>query len=123
MDKLDEMFRLRQDFMESMKKSKPGIYPEWPVDISEKASQQLLRDTALKGVEEMFEALGHLKNWKPHRTTEITEFDRDEFLEEIVDAFNYFFSILVLTGVTSDELYDTYVKKDDIIHKRLQTGY
>ena len=123
MDKLDEMFRLRQAFMESMKSSKPGIYPSWPVDISEKESQQLLRDTALKGVEEMFEALGHLKNWKPHRTTEITEFDRDEFLEEIVDAFNYFFSILVLTGVTSDELYDTYVKKDDIIHKRLQTGY
>jgi len=123
MDKLDEMFRLRQSFMEAMKEVKPGIYPSWPVDISEKESQQLLRDTALKGVEEMFEALGHLKNWKPHRTTEITEFDRDEFLEEIVDAFNYFFSILVLTGVTSDELFNTYVKKDDIIHKRLQTGY
>ena len=123
MDKLDEMFRLRQSFMEAMKDAKPGIYPSWPVDISEKESQQLLRDTALKGVEEMFEALGHLKNWKPHRTTEITEFDRDEFLEEIVDAFNYFFSILVLTGVTSDELFNTYVKKDDIIHKRLQTGY
>ena len=123
MDKLDEMFRLRRSFMESMKELKPGIYPDWPVDISEKESQQLLRDTALKGVEEMFEALGHLKNWKPHRATEITEFDRDEFLEEIVDAFNYFFSILVLTGVTSDELFNTYVKKDDIIHKRLQTGY
>ena len=123
MDKLDEMFRLRQSFMEAMKEAKPEIYPSWPVDISEKESQQLLRDTALKGVEEMFEALGHLKNWKPHRTTEITEFDRDEFLEEIVDAFNYFFSILVLTGVTSDELFNTYVKKDDIIHKRLQTGY
>ena len=123
MDKLDEMFRLRQSFMEAMKNAKPGIYPSWPVDISEKESQQLLRDTALKGVEEMFEALGHLKNWTQHRTTEITEFDRDEFLEEIVDAFNYFFSILVLTGVTSDELFNTYVKKDDIIHKRLQTGY
>ena len=123
MDKLDEMFRLRQSFMEAMKTAKPGIYPSWPVDISEKESQQLLRDTALKGVEEMFEALGHLKNWKPHRTTEITEFDRDEFLEEIVDAFNYFFSILVLTGVTSDKLFNTYVKKDDIIHIRLQTGY
>ena len=71
----------------------------------------------------MFEALGHLKNWKPHRNTEIEEFDRDEFLEEIVDAFNYFLSILVLTGVTSEELFATYVKKDDIIHKRLQTGY
>tara|TARA_B100000941_G_C28384814_1_gene489396 strand:- start:345 stop:716 length:372 start_codon:yes stop_codon:yes gene_type:complete len=123
MDKLDQMFRLRELFMESMKEAKPGIYPEWPVDIKQKENQQLLRDTALKGVEEMFEALGHLKNWKPHRNTEIEEFDRDEFLEEIVDAFNYFLSILVLTGVTSEELFATYVKKDDIIHKRLQTGY
>jgi len=123
MDKLDQMFKLRELFMESMKEAKPGIYPDWPVDIKQKESQQLLRDTALKGVEEMFEALGHLKNWKPHRNTEIEEFDRDEFLEEIVDAFNYFLSILVLTGVTSEELFATYVKKDDIIHKRLQTGY
>ena len=123
MDKLDEMFRLREAFMYAMRESKPDIYPDWPVEINEKKSQQLLRDTALKGVEEMFEALGHLKNWKPHRNTEITEFDHEEFLEEIVDAFNYFFSILVLTGVTSDELYSTYVKKDNIIHQRLQTGY
>ena len=122
MDKLDQMFKLRELFMESMKEAKPGIYPDWPVDIKQKENQQLLRDTALKGVEEMFEALGHLKNWKPHRNTEIEEFDRDEFLEEIVDAFNYFLSILVLTGVTSEELFATYVKKDDIIHKRLQTG-
>ena len=123
MDKLDQMFKLRELFMESMKEAKPGIYPDWPVDIKQKENQQLLRDTALKGVEEMFEALGHLKNWKPHRNTDIEEFDRDEFLEEIVDAFNYFLSILVLTGVTSEELFATYVKKDDIIHKRLQTGY
>tara|TARA_A100001035_G_C27763088_1_gene492256 strand:+ start:1077 stop:1448 length:372 start_codon:yes stop_codon:yes gene_type:complete len=123
MDKLDQMFKLRELFMETMKEAKPGIYPDWPVDIKQKENQQLLRDTALKGVEEMFEALGHLKNWKPHRNTEIEEFDRDEFLEEIVDAFNYFLSILVLTGVTSEELFATYVKKDDIIHKRLQTGY
>ena len=123
MDKLDEMFRLRESFMSAMKEARPGTYPDWPVEIDKKQSQQLLRDTALKGVEEMFEALGHLKNWKPHRNTEITEFDHDEFLEEIVDAFNYFFSILVLTGVTSDELYSTYVKKDGIIHQRLRTGY
>ena len=109
--------------MHLIKEKYPDSYKDWPLDISEKSSQVLLRDTALKGVEEMFEALGHLKNWKPHRSTEITEFDRDEFLEEIVDAFNYFFSILVLTGVTSEELFNTYVKKDDIIHKRLQSGY
>ena len=123
MDKLDEMFRLRRAFMESMKESKPGIYPEWPVDISEKESQQLLRDTALKGVEEMFEALGHLKNWKPHRDTELPEFDREEFLEEVVDAFNYFFSVLVLMGIDADELYASYLNKDNIIRDRLKSKY
>ena len=122
-DKLAEMFRLREQFMISMDKINPEIYPEWPVSLTEKKSQQILRDTALKGVEEMFEALQHLKNWKPHRSTEIKEFDREEFLEEVVDAFNYFLSLLVMTGVTSEELFDAYAKKDSIIHQRLKTGY
>ena len=122
-DMLKEMFRLREGFMLAMTKINPNIHPTWPVDLTDKASQQILRDTALKGVEEMFEALQHLKNWKPHKQTEIKEFDREEFLEEVVDAFNYFFSLLVLTGVDADELFDAYIKKDRIIHDRLRTGY
>ena len=109
--------------MHHIEQVKPGTYPEWPVDITTKASQQIVRDLALKGVEEMFEALGHLKNWKPHRNTENTEINQDEFLEEVVDAFNYFLSMLVLVGVKPDDLYDAYVKKDKKIHKRLETGY
>ena len=122
-DKLDQMFFLRESFMAAMKSKNPKIFPEWPVDITDKAAQQHLRDTALKGVEEMFEALQHLKNWKPHRSTEIKDFNRDEFLEEVVDAFNYFLSLLVMTGVTSEELFNAYSKKDEIIHERLKTGY
>lgn len=122
-DKLDVMFSLRESFMKALKEKKPNEYPVWPIDLSDKKSQQHARDMALRGVEEMFEALQHLKNWKPHRETQITEFDRDEFVEEVVDAFNYFFSVLVLTGVTSDELFKMYKKKDMIIRDRLNTGY
>lgn len=122
-DKLDVMFSLRESFMKALKEKNPNEYPEWPIDLSDKQSQQHARDMALRGVEEMFEALQHLKNWKPHRQTQITEFDRDEFVEEVVDAFNYFFSVLVLTGVTSDELFRMYKKKDMIIRDRLNTGY
>jgi hypothetical protein len=122
-DKLDSIFELRKKFIRHIEDVKPGSYPEWPIDITSKTSQQLVRDLALKGVEEMFEALGHLKNWKPHRSTENPEVDRAEFLEEIVDAFNYFFSMLILVGVSSDDLYDAYVKKDKKIHARLESGY
>ena len=124
MDKLDKMFELRESFMMRLKEANPdGASPGWPIDLLDKGSQQHVRDMALRGVEEMFEALQHLKNWKPHKKTEVSEFNREEFLEEIVDAFNYFLSLLVLTGVTSDELFQSYVKKDGKIHERLKNGY
>jgi len=122
-DRLSEIFDRRESFMNKLRESIPDSSPEWPVDLSLKENQQHVRDMALRGVEEMFEALQHLKNWKPHRRTEIREFDRDEFLEEIVDAFNYFLSILVLTGFDENDLISAYRKKDDIINQRLETGY
>ena len=76
---LREMFEMRKRFMESLNDTFPGTYEKIPLDLFQKKHQQVCRDVALKGVEEMFEALGHLKNWKPHRSTEIKEIDRDEF--------------------------------------------
>lgn len=109
--------------MNLLEESRPGSYPEWPLDISTKQSQQVLRDTALKGIEEMFEALQHLKNWKPHRTTDMPEFDKQEFLEEVVDAFNYFLSVLVLVGVNEEDFHKAYTLKDEVIRSRLENGY
>lgn len=109
--------------MKKLRESSSQETPDWPLDLSKKENQQHVRDMALRGVEEMFEALQHLKNWKPHRKTEITEFDREEFLEEIVDAFNYFLSILVLTGFDDCDLMNAYRRKDEIINERLRTGY
>jgi hypothetical protein len=122
-DKLDTMFKMRLAFMNSLNDLVSDTYPDIPLDLSKKADQRFCRDIALRGVEEMFEALQHLKNWKPHRQTEISDFDKDEFLEEIVDAFNYFFSLLILTGVDAKQLFEAYEKKDKIIHKRLEDGY
>ena len=109
--------------MHHIESVKSGTYPKWPIDITTKESQQLIRDLVLKGVEEMFEALGHLKNWKPHRDTDNPEINQEEFLEEIVDAFNYFLSMLILVGVSPNDLYNAYVKKDKKIHDRLSQGY
>ena len=122
-DKLNQMFVLREAFMSALRKKKSDEYPAWPIDVADKQSQQHVRDMALRGVEEMFEAVQHLKNWKPHRDTEVQEFNREEFVEEIVDAFNYFFSVMVLMGIDAEEFFSAYVEKDHIIHHRLKTGY
>ncbi len=63
-DRLKEIFKARESFMNLIRKHHDEVYKEsWPLDISKKSSQKVLRETALKGVEEMFEALGHLKNY------------------------------------------------------------
>jgi hypothetical protein len=121
-DSLAEMFSLREDFMRALNE-KTSIYPHWPLDVTKKKSQQILRESVLRGVEEMFEALQELKNSKPHRQTEITHFDRDAFLEENVDALNYFLTTLILVGVSPSDLLESYRKKHDVIMRRLEEGY
>ncbi len=122
-DKLDAMFERRIQFMDALRAKHPDAYPQTPVDLTSKHSQQVLRDLALRGVEEVFEAVQHLKNWKPHRETEVADFDRSAFKEEMVDSFNYFLSLLILMGVTPEELYQAYVDKDEVIHSRIKNNY
>ena len=122
-DRLSQIFELRRSFIEELKITIPSAMPE-KIDPASKEGQQYLRDLALHGVEEMFEALQHLKNWKTHRQTDVGgSFDREEFLEEIVDAYNYFFALMINLGVTEDEFFEAFLKKHDIIIDRLKTGY
>lgn len=121
--RLKKMFELREAFMKEIARQQPHAVQQWPVDVTKKSSQQAVRDMVLKGVEEIFECLSEFKNWKPHRTTEVSEFDKQAFLEEYVDALNYFFSVLVMLGVDSEELYAAYKRKDSIIHERLKKNY
>jgi len=120
-DRLAKIFGLREEFMYRINEKIEGAYPDWPVDLSKKKNQQAIREFAFRGMEELFEALLHLKNWKDHReeTYGVPEFDREEFLEEMIDAFNYFLAIIVLSGVDCDEFFSAYVRKHNIITERL----
>lgn len=122
-DRLSRMLDLRERFMRDLAAARPAVLQKWPVDITSKEGQQAVRDTVLKGVEEMFEALAHLKNHKAHRLTEVKDFDQDAFLEEYVDAFNFFLAVPIMLGISADELFDAYLKKDNIINDRIKKGY
>ena len=122
-DSLKEIFKLREEFMNLINKKFENTYPDWPLDITQKKSQKILRQTALNGVEEMFEALGHLKNWKSHRVSDVASIDKEEFLEEIIDAFNYFLSLLILCGVNHEDFVKAFHKKNKIIKDRLENNY
>ena len=51
------------------------------------------------------------------------DFDREKFLEEMVDSFNYFISLMVALGFTAEDLHRVYVEKDRVIHSRINQKY
>lgn len=119
--KLDAMFRQQSEFMELLKLHRK--FTDWPVDITTKAGQQACRDASLGGIEEWFEALKHLKNWKSHRVSDVNQVDRAAFLLEMCDSLHYFIEVLLLAGISEDELYDAYMKKGDINKQRIIGDY
>ena len=111
MDRLARIFELQESFMKVLSEHKEKL-PKWPVDPSVKKAQQFIRDIIHRGTEEAFEALLHLKNWKPHKHTEVKEFNRDAFLEEMVDDFTYKLEVLILMGFSAEDLFDAFSAKN-----------
>jgi hypothetical protein len=120
-DRLDEMFEQQREFMKLLVEKRG--FPKFPVDITSKEGQKFLKSITHDCMGELFEANQHLKNSKGHRATEITEIDREAYVEELVDALHFFFEIVILSGVSLDEIVDSYMKKGETNVSRIVGGY
>lgn len=121
MDKLQEMWEQQLDFMKLLQNKRN--FPEFPVDVSSKSGQKFLKGITHECMHELFEANMMLKNSKDHRETEVSEFDRDSYVEELVDALHYFFEIAISSGISMNELHEAYMKKGKINVDRIKNGY
>lgn len=119
-DKLEKAFTKQREFMDMLREH--DRLPEFPVDLTTKIGQRLIKETAFNLLEELFEATYTLKN-RMHRLTDATELDMDHFREELGDAFAYFLEICILCGFSAEELYSEYSRKNLIVKKRLEEGY
>jgi len=121
MDKLQEMWDQQKKFMELLQDRRD--FPKFPVDMTTKPGQKLLKGITHECMHELFEANQTLRNSKDHRVTDVNDFNREHYVEELVDALHYFFEIAILSGVTMDELYDAYMKKGQVNVERIEGGY
>jgi len=121
MDKLQEMWSQQENFMRLLQARRN--FPDFPVDVSSKAGQKFLKGITHECMHELFEANLLLKNSKDHRVTNVSEFNREDYVEELVDALHYFFEIAISSGVSMDELYGAYMKKGRINIDRIKNGY
>lgn len=120
-DKLKCMFDQQKEIMSLLKDK--GKILQWPIDLSKKSDQMFCDGIFHEAHKELFEASRLLKNAKHHRSTEISDFDRDEFVEEVSDVLHYIIEILVMCDISVDEFFDMHTKKTEIVKKRITDGY
>ena len=51
------------------------------------------------------------------------EFDEQNAKVEIIDLFHFLISLAQVMGMTPDDVYNAYVKKNQVNHNRQESGY
>ena len=120
-DKFESMYTQQLKFLDLLREKRD--HPSFPLDLSEKKSQQFLKHLSHECMHELFESNMLLKNSKSHRSTEFKDFDREGYKEELSDVLHYLIGILIYSGITMEEMYEMYMKKGKINIDRINGGY
>ena len=119
-DRLEEIFRRQRTLMDKLVMA--DKLPEYPIDITQKYGQRQIKELTFAMIEEMTEGTYILKN-RSHRFTDHTDVDFEHFREELGDALAYFIEICVFAGISPQELFDEYCRKNAVVQKRIRDGY
>ena len=119
-DRLQEMWDQQREFMILLKKERN--FPDFPIDLSSKEGQMFVKNISYECADELHEARLHLKN-KAHRKTEINDVDNAAYLEELCDVAHYLIELMIASGFTLDDVYNSYMNKGEINFKRIKGDY
>ena len=120
-DMFSQMFHQQEKFLKLLRDERE--HPDFPLNLSEKESQQFLKSLSHECMHELFESNMLLKNSKKHRTTEFNDFDRESYKEELSDVLHYLIGILIYSGIPVEEMFEMYMKKGQVNIDRINSGY
>jgi dimeric dUTPase (all-alpha-NTP-PPase superfamily) len=112
MDKLEEVFRLQRELNERI-----GVYLD---DLSEEKKTEWVLNYTRAMQQEMSELIDSVpwKWWAKYQ-----KYDEQNAKVEVVDLFHFLVSLAQVLGMTADDVYDAYLKKNKVNHQRQQSGY
>jgi NTP pyrophosphatase (non-canonical NTP hydrolase) len=118
-DKLDEIFCHQEKLQERFDvQKKIADHPSM--------KQQYINQMALAIHEEAVEMLSATQykdpDFVPFGWKRGQKFDMDNFREEIADLMHFVVNLALVAGMTSKELYDRYVEKNQENHRRIDYG-
>lgn len=91
-------------------------------NLHTKTGNVLVVDMLNSAIHEISEAVQVLKNWKAWKQTEM-EADSTHFKEELIDAVHFMVEAMILSGMTAEDVYEIYTKKNKVNQFRQRTNY
>jgi len=112
MDKLDEIFEQQKAL-----NNRIGVKTE-DMSVDDKAQWVLNYTRAMQ--QEIAELIDSVpwKWWAKYQ-----EFDEQNAKVEVVDLFHFLISIAQVLGMSPEDVYQAYVKKNKVNHNRQESGY
>ena len=112
MDKLDTIFEMQDTLNQRI-----GVVTE---NLSEEEKTKWVLNYTRAMQQEIAELIDSVpwKWWAKYQ-----EFDEQNAKVEIIDLFHFLISLAQGMGMTPDDVYNAYVKKNQVNHNRQESGY
>jgi dimeric dUTPase (all-alpha-NTP-PPase superfamily) len=111
-DKLDELFRMQQSLNERIGVRTTGMSEEeqtkWLLNYSRAISQEMA---------ELVDSVPW-KWWAKYQ-----KFDAQNARVEVVDLFHFLISMAQVLGMSAEDVFNAYVKKNEVNFQRQDSGY
>ncbi len=111
-DKLEEIFRLQDQLNQRIGMHADQLTEEekvkWVLNYTRAMNQEL---------SELVDSVPW-KWWAKYQA-----FDQQNARVEVVDLFHFLISIAQVLGMSADDVYQAYVKKNQVNHQRQDSGY
>lgn len=112
MDKLEQVFLLQKELNERIGVDLNGLSEEgktqWVLNYTRAMQQEIA---------ELIDSVPW-KWWAKYQ-----KFDEQNAKVEIVDLFHFLVSLAQVMGMTADDIYEAYLKKNKVNHERQNSGY
>lgn len=112
MDKLDQIFNLQQNLNRRIGVETEGLNEEqktmWVLNYTRAMQQELA---------ELIDSVPW-KWWAKYQ-----KFDEQNAKVEVVDLFHFLVSLAQVLGLSAEDIYQAYLKKNEINHQRQDSGY
>lgn len=91
-----------------------------PVTLLPEAKMEYIRSQSLALTDEIHEVLAET-GWKPWASS--NHINLEAYKREMVDAWHFFMNLMLVVGMTADDLAQGYDEKQKLNWKRIKDGY